>query len=177
MRVVEPFLPVQSEPMAISKAITQSSNQSHQMNPEDRLSAMRKVANVDDSGCLTARQSEDKLNPKDMSIQDWLEAQSKDKMIGETVQLFRSRKLCHCKISKDDNNEIKQFIRQCTRLFLRKGVLYYKTETNHPDRNTMQLVLPEAFRKQALQGCDDDLGHLGVERRDLETPPLAWNVH
>ena len=27
----------------------------------------------------------------------------------------------------------------------------------------MQLVLPEAFRKQALQGCHDDLGHLGIE--------------
>ena len=28
----------------------------------------------------------------------------------------------------------------------------------------MQLVLPEAFRKQALQGCHDDLSHLGVEQ-------------
>ena len=27
----------------------------------------------------------------------------------------------------------------------------------------MQLVLPEAFRKQALQGCHDDLGHLRKE--------------
>ena len=27
----------------------------------------------------------------------------------------------------------------------------------------MQLVLPESFRKQALQGCHDDLGHLGIE--------------
>ena len=36
-------------------------------------------------------------------------------------------------------------------------------EVNYPDRNTMQLVLPEAFRKQALQGCPDDLGHLRIE--------------
>ena len=27
----------------------------------------------------------------------------------------------------------------------------------------MQLVLPEAFIKQALQGCHDELGHLGIE--------------
>ena len=27
----------------------------------------------------------------------------------------------------------------------------------------MLLVLHEAFRKQALQGCHDDLGHLGIE--------------
>ena len=27
----------------------------------------------------------------------------------------------------------------------------------------MLLVLHEVFRKQALQGCHDDLGHLGIE--------------
>ena len=49
---------------------------------------------------------------------------------------------------------------------MRNGILYCKNETqevNHPDRKTMQLVLPEAFRKQALQGCHDDLSHLGME--------------
>ena len=35
---------------------------------------------------------------------------------------------------------------------------------NHPDRNTIQLVLPGPFRKQALQGCHDDLDHLRIER-------------
>ena len=45
---------------------------------------------------------------------------------------------------------------------MRKGVLYHKTEMSHPDRSTMQLVLPEAFRKQALQGHHDDLGHLKI---------------
>ena len=60
----------------------------------------------------------------------------------------------------NDNNEVKQFIRQYNQLFLRKGVLYYKIEMSHPDRSTMQLVLPEAFKKQALQNCHDDLGHL-----------------
>ena len=28
----------------------------------------------------------------------------------------------------------------------------------------MQLVLPTALRIQALKGCHDDLGHLGIER-------------
>ena len=28
----------------------------------------------------------------------------------------------------------------------------------------MQLVLPESFREHALQGCHDDLGHLGIEQ-------------
>ena len=34
---------------------------------------------------------------------------------------------------------------------------------SHLDRSTMRLVLPEAFRKQALQSCHDDLGHLRIE--------------
>ena len=49
---------------------------------------------------------------------------------------------------------------------MRKGILYHKNEiqeVDHPDRNTMQLVLPESFRKQALQGCHDELDHLGIE--------------
>ena len=46
---------------------------------------------------------------------------------------------------------------------MRKGVLYHKTEMSCPDGSTMQLLLPEAFRKQALQGCHDDLGHLSIE--------------
>ena len=49
---------------------------------------------------------------------------------------------------------------------MRDRILYCKNEiqeVNHPDRNTMQLVLPEKFRKQALQGCHDDLGHVRME--------------
>ena len=39
----------------------------------------------------------------------------------------------------------------------------------------MQLVLPEAFRKQALQGCHDDLGHLGVVKTiDLLRDHFYW---
>ena len=39
----------------------------------------------------------------------------------------------------------------------------------------MQLVLPEAFRKQALQGCHDDLCHLRVEwTKDLLRDHFYW---
>ena len=48
-------------------------------------------------------------------------------------------------------------------------------EVDHPDRNTMQLVLPESFRKQALQGCHDDLGHLRIEQTiDLLRDHFYW---
>ena len=39
----------------------------------------------------------------------------------------------------------------------------------------MHLVLPEAFRKQALQGCYDDLGHLRIEQTiDLLRHCFYW---
>ena len=61
---------------------------------------------------------------------------------------------------------------------MRNGILYHKDEiqeVNHPDRNTMQLVLPEGFKKQALQGCHDNLGHLRVEQTiDLLRDYFYW---
>ena len=61
---------------------------------------------------------------------------------------------------------MRQFIRQRNRLFMRNGILYCKNEMQEvdcPNRNTMQLVLPHSFRKQALQGCHDDLDLLRIE--------------
>ena len=49
---------------------------------------------------------------------------------------------------------------------MRNEILYCKNEieeVDNPNRNTMQLVLPESFSKQGLQGCHDDLGHLSIE--------------
>ena len=61
---------------------------------------------------------------------------------------------------------------------MRNGILYHKNDTKdskHPDRNTMQLVLPTALRIQALKGCHDDLGHLGIERTlDLLRDQFYW---
>ena len=46
---------------------------------------------------------------------------------------------------------------------------------NHLDRSTVQLVLPEAFRKQAFQGCHDDLVHLWIEWKvDLLRDCVYW---
>ena len=58
------------------------------------------------------------------------------------------------------------------------GILYHRNEIQEvhcPNRNTMQLVLPGSYRKQALQGCHDDLGHLGIERTiDLLRDWFYW---
>ena len=73
---------------------------------------------------------------------------------------------------------MRQFLKQRSKLFLRNRILYCKNDTkeiDHSDGNTMQLVLPESFRTQALKGCHDDLGHLGVERTlDLLRDQFYW---
>ena len=131
--------------------------------PEQGSSELESIISADDFDCLTNRPLENKLNPKCMTIQDWVDAQLKDKIIGEIVLLSKSRKLCSHKINENDKNEMKQFIRQCNQLFMRKGVLYCKTKISHLDRSTVQLVLPEVFRNQALQGCHVNIGNLGIE--------------
>ena len=46
---------------------------------------------------------------------------------------------------------------------------------SHPYRSTMQLVLPETFRKQALQGFHDELGTLGIDWMiDLLRDHFCW---
>ena len=61
---------------------------------------------------------------------------------------------------------MKQFLHQIGKLVV-NNILYHKNDTKAsecPDWNTMQLVLPTALRLQALKGCHDDMGHLGIER-------------
>ena len=61
---------------------------------------------------------------------------------------------------------------------MRNGILYHKNDTHEtecPDRNTMQLILPTKFRMQALRGYHDDLGCLGIERMlDLLRDQFYW---
>ena len=174
IQTIESFLLSSSDTIAISKAITRSSDQSRTTCLEHESSMLKTVTKTGDSDCLAlaSGQSVDKLNPKCITKQDCVEAQSKDKTISEIIHLFKSKKLYCCKMNEIDKNEMKQFIRQCIRLFMRNGILYHKSEVNRPDRSTMQLVHPETFRKQALQGFHDDLGHLRTDDRSLKGPFL-----
>ena len=98
-------------------------------------------------------------------MSDWMKVQAEDQVIGDTIQWYKARELYKGKDT--DSPEMKQVIKQRGKLLLRNGIVYCKNdtqETDHLDRNTMQLVIPTMFRIQALKGCHDDLGHLGIER-------------
>ena len=95
--------------------------------------------------------------------------------------MYRAKQLQYQKGKETDNREMRQLLKQRSKLFLRNSILYCRNDTqeiDHPDRNTMQLVLPESFTTQALKGCHDDLGHLGVERTlDLLTLSTLRGTH
>ena len=111
-----------------------------------------------------------------MTTSDWMKAQAEDKIIGDIIKMYKAKELQKGK--ETDSQEMRQFLKQRSKLLLRNGVLYHKNDTqeiDHPDRNTMQLVLPTTLRIQALKGCHDDLGHLGIERTlDLLRDQFYW---
>ena len=115
-------------------------------------------------------------NLKCMTMLDWVKVQAEDQVIHDLIQWHKARELHKGKDT--DSPEIKQFLKERGKLLLGNGILYHKDdtkETEHPDRNTMQLLIPITLRTQALRGCHDSLGHLGIERTlDLLRDQFYW---
>ena len=115
-------------------------------------------------------------NPKSMAMSDQVRVQAEGQVIRDLIQWYKAKEL-H-KGRDTDSPEMKQFLKQRGKLLLWNGILYCKNdtkETEHPDRNIMQLILPITLRTQALRGCHDDLGYLGIDRTlDLLRDQFYW---
>ena len=110
-----------------------------------------------------------------MILQEWAEAQKADTMIDQIIKLYQGRGIQTTKVGGEAHQEVKQFMRQSSQFKLCQGVLYHKIGHIRQDHNYLQLVLPEKYRKKAMQGCHDDLGHLGVGHRiDLLQDRFLW---
>ena len=103
-----------SDTPAISKAITRTSRQRHLTHLELELPVLEAVRKLDESGHpeIDTGPVEDQLNQKHMTKQDWVEAQSKDKTIGEIIHLFKTKELYGRKVSETVNNEMRHFTTQ-----------------------------------------------------------------
>ena len=158
---IESTLPsIPDNAQKVCKAMTWLSVQSHLTCPETESCVSETESKLGNSSHPRAMDNP-ALNPKCMTTSDWIMAQSKDKIVGDIIKMYKVKELQKGK--ENDSQEMRQFLKQRSKLFLRNGILYLKSDTqeiDHPDRNTMQLVLPESFRTQALKGCHDDLGHL-----------------
>ena len=91
-QTIDSLLPSIPDTLTISKAITRSSSQSHPTCPEPELSIFKRVSEPDDSSHLEVA-TDHQLNPKCMTKLNWVEVQSKDKTIGEIIQLFNAKEL------------------------------------------------------------------------------------
>ena len=87
-QVVHALLPSISDTTIVSKVITQLSGQSCLTPPEAESFALQ----TDDSSHL-GKDQDPSLNPRCMTTLDWVEAQSKDKIIGEVICLYKSKEL------------------------------------------------------------------------------------
>ena len=116
------------------------------------------------------------LAPSRMRAKEWREAQSKDPVISVVMKMLINKTLSHRRPSSRDDPELKTYLHQKARLKLRNGVLYrYTNNSQRPDRNSMQLCLPKAYRKEALEGCHDNVGHFGLDRTiDLLRDRFYW---
>ena len=69
----------------------------------------------------------------------------------------------------------KQYLRGCSHLVLCRRVLYRWVTPSKEDQDALQLVIPKSYQKKALQGCHDDIRHLGLEwMLDLLWDKFYW---
>lgn len=95
-----------------------------------------------------------------LSREELMTAQSKDSLIGPTIQAL------NCGKWPDDiksNPDMMVMRREVGKLVMENGLLHRVSESQSAGK-THQLVLPAEFRTIVLKSLHDDLGHLGIER-------------
>ena len=96
--------------------------------------------------------------------QEWREWQNQDMTITETKNILQSKKLSQRKGDNNNSEELRTMLRHKQQLILRNGLQYKKIQFRSCDQPSLQFVLPQNYRQQAMKACHDDIGHLGLER-------------
>ena len=116
------------------------------------------------------------LAPSGMGAKEWRVAQSKDPTISTIKKMLESKMLAHRRPSSRNDAELKAYLYQRHRFKIRNGVVYrYTNNSQRPDRNSMQLCLPKAYRKEALEGSHDNVDNFALDRTiDLLRDIFYW---
>ena len=101
--------------------------------------------------------------PSDMTPLQWCQAQAKDPATHHIVDSIHNKALNHLKIQGDMPSELKALIQLKKQLTLKQGVLY-RIITPVDAKPRLQLILPPSHRNKAMEGCHDQVGHLGLDR-------------
>ena len=100
--------------------------------------------------------------PPGMTPLEWCHAQAKDPIINQLIGEIKQKTIGKLKIKMGMPSELKALIRNRKQLLLKQGVLYKKSQVN--TRTKHLLVVPQAYRQRAIEGCHDQVGHLGQDR-------------
>ena len=98
-----------------------------------------------------------------MTPLQWCQTQAKDPAIHHIVDSVQNKTLRHLKIQGNMPSELKTLIRLRKQLILKQGVLYRRI-TSADARSRLQLILPPSHCTKAIEGCHDQVGHLGQDR-------------
>ena len=128
------------------------------------LDILESIHGVRFMGVETVEEIERCLKWNNMSMEDWVQVQESDDILWWVITLYKEKKLGMKRIMESDSWELKQFIWQRNSLRLRKGVFYWKMNQHCKDRNSPHLMLPKQYRLQAMKGCHNDIGYLGLKR-------------
>ena len=108
-----------------------------------------------------------KMEPGKMSVTDWMEGQREEKGIRKVIELYEAKKLT--KSHKGEHLDMgspeeRGFWQNKSRLVMRQGLQYRKVRRPGVNITCVQFVLPLKYKKIAIWGCHDDVGHMGVAR-------------
>ena len=108
-----------------------------------------------------------KVEPRKMSVTDWMEAQREEKGLRKVIELYEAKKLTKSHRGEGldmGSPEERGLWQNRSRLVMRQGLLYRKVKRPGANIACMQFVLPPKYSKMAIQGCHDNVGHMGVAR-------------
>lgn len=94
----------------------------------------------------------------DAPRKDWGTLQRQDSSLGPVMEILKGTLSDLTSVDKEGE----ALLRCKANLHIRNDVLYRKRMEE--EKEVFQLVLPSQFRRQALTGCHDDVGHMGRER-------------
>ena len=99
-----------------------------------------------------------------MTAEDWQQAWLTDPILDQVIANMQDGNLGQCPYKQTDSPEFWQHLQECKDLKLRQSILYRKVLPRGSWEALFQLVLPTAHRETTLEGCHDEIGHLGLER-------------
>ncbi len=108
-----------------------------------------------------------------ITMKEWRKHQEGDPVIGEVLKYLTSGKFPNSSAKEELSKEVLTLLRERKRLKFHNGALH--RERQEDGTKNYQLVIPAAFRDQALTGVHDEVGHLGRDRTlDLARSRFYW---